>query len=144
MHMTSENWHEMDEVRDSSVIPPSLRRALVFLLLGPMLGVFAVPLTAAVYGEMGPFIGMIMGMVFVFGLQVAGVTALADGTLSRILPISLRVPLIAGTGAMIAIGALTAILGRLPQDMFLPVGGVVAFCAGVCSLLSHYLCRRHI
>ena len=143
MHMTAEIRHEADEGRGSSM-PPSLRRALVFVLLGPMLGVFAVLLIEAVYGGMGPFLALIVVAVFVFGLQVAAVTALADGILSRSLPISLRAPLTAVIGAMVGIGSLTAIIGRLPQDMFVPIGSGVAFCMGVCSLLSHNYGRRQL
>ena len=135
MQMTAETRYEMNVGCDPSMTP-ALRRALVFLLLGPILGVSAVLLAAAMYGGMGPFIGLIVGMVFVLGLQIGGITALADGILSRILPVFLRVPLTAVTGAMIGIGALTAILGPLSQDM-LPIGGTIAFCAAVCSLLSH-------
>jgi hypothetical protein len=137
MHMTAEIRHEIDEGRYPSMMSPSLRRALVFLLLGPMLGVFAVLLSEAVYGGMGSFLGLIMGLAFVLGLQVAAVAALADGLLSRSLPIALRAPLTAVTGAMTGIGMLNAMFGPLPQDMFLPIGGGAAFCAAVCSLLSH-------
>lgn len=144
MQISSEISHEIDDGRDPSAIPPSLRRALVFLLLGPMLGVFAVLLTEAVYGGMGAFLALIMAAVFVLGMQVAAVTAIADGILSLRLPITLRAPLTAVTGAIIGIGSLTAILGQLPHGMLMPIGGGVAFCAAVCSLLSHDYSRNHL
>jgi MFS family permease len=138
MTMTAEISHEMDEAGGSRVGSPLwLRRTLVFLLLGPMLGVFAVPLTEAVVGGISPFVGLIMMIVFVFGLQVGALTAIADGILSRILPIALRAPLTAVTAATVGFGSLSAMFGPLPQGMFTPIGGVLAFCAGICSLLSH-------
>ena len=51
MTMTAEISHEVDEAGGSRLESPLWpRRALVFLLLGPMLGVFAVLLTEAVVG----------------------------------------------------------------------------------------------
>jgi hypothetical protein len=138
MTMAAEISHPMIKPHGSRVgMPLWLRRTLAFLLLGPTLGAFAAVLTAAGSGSMGPFVGLIMMIVFVFGLPVAAVTAIADGILSKILPIVVRAPLTAVIAATVAVGSLNALFGPLPQDAFTPIGGVAAFSAGVCSLLSH-------
>ena len=139
MTMAAEISHPMIKPHESRArMPLWARRTLAFLLLGPTLGAFAAVLTAAGSGSMGPFVGLIMMIVFVFGLPVAAVTAIADGILSKILPIAVRAPLTAVIAATVAVGSLSALFGpMLPQDAFTPIGGVAAFCAGVCSLLSH-------
>jgi hypothetical protein len=139
MRMSSANPFEDDDACSvpAWVHPPSPRRGLVFLLLGPMLGVLIalVPHAASGGFSVGPaFIGDIL---FLFGLLVCGIAGVIDGILSRTLPIALRAPLIALVGAMIAIGLPAALLGPPPAELSIALGIGGALCTGVCSLLSH-------
>ena len=138
MSMTSELPHDTGQ-RGGSLWTdlPWLQRTLAFLLVGPMLGVFAVLIIDAVYGGMGPYLGLVMAVVFAYGLLVATITALADGMLARSLPIFSRAPLVAFIAGMVGLGSLSAMFGSQPPDMFWPVGGGTASCTAVCSLLSH-------
>ena len=138
MSMTSELPHDTGQ-RGGSLWTdlPWLRRTLAFLLVGPMLGVFAVLLIDAIYGGMGPYLSLVMGVVFTYGVLVAIISAPIDGLLSRSLSIFLRAPLVAFTAAMVGLGSLSAMFGSQPPDMFWPLGGGTAFCAALCSLLSH-------
>ena len=116
---------------------PWLRRTLVFGLLGPLLGIFELLSYEAVFGGFGQLLPIIMGVVFVFGLLACAVTGIMDGILSRTLPISLRAPLAALLGAMLAIGPIAALLGPMPLEASMAVGAVGALNMAVCSLLSH-------
>ena len=116
---------------------PWLRRALVFGLLGPLLGVFELLASEAVFGGLGYLLSVIMGVVFVFGLLASVVTGIIDGRLSRILPVVWRAPLAALSGALLAIGPPAALLGPMPLDSSIAVGVVGALNMAMCSLLSH-------
>ena len=137
--MSSENPLENDEFGGvpAWTDPPSLRRALVFLLLGPILGVLVALSPDVASGGLNAWLVLIGKQVFVIALLVSAITGLVDGILSRSLSIFLRVPLTALVGAVAAVGLPAALLGRLPQEMSmsLAIGG--AFCMGVCSVLSH-------
>ncbi|MBR1147814.1 hypothetical protein [Bradyrhizobium sp. AUGA SZCCT0431] len=144
--MSSENPLENDDVRGMPAWPdpPSPRRALVFLLLGPILGVLVALSPDVASGGLNAWLVLIGKQVFVIGLLVSAITGLVDGILSRTLSISLRAPLIALVGAVAAVGLPAALLGPLPQEMsmWLAIGG--AFCMGVCSVLSHEYGRSHL
>ncbi|MBR1156722.1 hypothetical protein [Bradyrhizobium sp. JYMT SZCCT0428] len=137
MHMSSENPLDDEFGGVPAWGPPSLRRALVFLLLGPILGVLVALSPDVASGGLNAWLVLIAKQVFVVALLVSAITGLVDGILSRTLSIFLRAPLIAIVGAMSAIGLPAALLGPLPQEMSmsLAIGG--AFCMGVCSVLSH-------
>ncbi|MBR1266932.1 hypothetical protein JQ629_05350 [Bradyrhizobium sp. AUGA SZCCT0222] len=139
MHISSENPLENDDGRDvpAWADPPSLRRALVFLLLGPILGVLVALSPDVASGGLNAWLVLIGKQVFVIALLVSAITGLVDGILSRTLSIFLRAPLAALVGAVAAVGLPAALLGPLPQEMSmaLAIGG--AFCMGVCSVLSH-------
>jgi hypothetical protein len=122
----------------------SMKRALVFLLLGPALAVAAwLTYVAAVEGLRGHFVGASAMILFIFTFFVAAITGLVDGYLARALPVYLRVPVTAIAGGTIAVSlvlglAWTMVLHfiTLPQWIWMPfaIGG--ALCMGGCSLLS--------
>lgn len=146
MHVSSENSLDDDSMRGGPAWadPPSPRRALVFLLLGPILGVLVALAPDVASGGLNAWLVLIGKQVFVIALLVSAITGLVDGILSRTLSIFLRAPLIAIVGAVAAIGLPAALLGPLPQEMSvsLAIGG--AFCMGVCSVLSHEYGRSHL
>ena len=113
----------------------SMKRALVFLLLGPALGVLATWVAVGVPFE--AFAASIAVLFFLFTSPVSGIVGLLDGYLARSLPILLRAPLTALVGATAAVVLPVAVLGPMPQDMSMPFGLGGAFYAGACSLLAH-------
>jgi hypothetical protein len=126
--------------------PTSLQRALVFVLLGPLLGVliaFSV-VAIAIRGYAADLYGV--PIAFLFSLVVCAIAGLVDGVLAWAAPISLRAPLTAIVGAAVAVGLvlfLGAQLGAttLPMHTLIPIAVIGALNIGACSLLTHY-CRR--
>lgn len=141
--MPSEDPPENDGGRRHP-ISPGLRRALVFVLLGPVFGVVAAYSVVAV---------MISGyrvdtygipIAFFFSLIICAITGPVDGVLAYIAPISLRAPLTTIVGAAVAVGLslfLWAQLGNktVAPSLYsqIPIAVIGALCTGVCSLLSH-------
>ena len=113
-----------------------MKRALVFILLGPSSVVFA---TWVAFGM--PFDATVVGialLLFVFVVPISAIAGLIDGYLARTFPILLRASLTAIVGSMGAVGMFLALFGKLqPQDLMpaLTFGGLAM--GGVCSLLSH-------
>jgi hypothetical protein len=112
-----------------------MKRALVFLLLGPALAVLTIWVVVGMPFE--SFAASIAVLLFLFTSPVSGIVGLLDGYLARPLPIMLRAPVTALVGATVAIVLPAALLGPMPQDMSTPFGLGGAFCAGACSLLAH-------
>ena len=112
-----------------------MKRALVFLLLGPALAVLTTWVVVGAPG--GSVVVSIAVLFFLFTSPVSGIVGLLDGYLARPLPILLRAPVTALVGTTVAIVLPAALLGPMPQDMSTPFGFGGAFCAGVCSLLAH-------
>ena len=112
-----------------------MKRALVFLLLGPALIVLAT--WVAVGMPPGDVVISVAVLLFLLTLPVSGIAGLVDGLLSTAFPMLVRVPLTAMGGALAALVLLVTLLGPMPQGMPTPfmIGG--ALCAGVCSLLAH-------
>jgi hypothetical protein len=112
-----------------------MKRALMFLLLGPALVVLAT--WVAVGMPPGDVVINVAVLLFLVTLPLSGIAGLIDGLLSTVFPILARVPLTAMVGAMAPLVLLAALLGPMPQGMPVPfmIGG--ALCAGVCSLLAH-------
>lgn len=137
--MSAQNSFENDDVREPSAwtAAPWLRRALVFLLVGPTLAVLVALSPDVARTGFNSWLAIVGEMVFFFGLLVSAVTGLVDGMLSRTLAILLRAPLTALVGATVAIGVPAALFGRPPQEMSMALGIGGALCMGVCSLLSH-------
>jgi hypothetical protein len=113
-----------------------MKRAPVFLLLGPSLVVVA---TWVAFGmPLEAFAVSIALLLFVFVVPVSAIAGLIDGYLARTLPILLRASLTAIVGSMAAVGLFLALFGKLqPQDLMpaLTFGGLAM--GGVCSLLAH-------
>ena len=134
--MSSENLPDNDNGSLWTDLP-WLGRTLVFLVLGPLLGIFELMAYEAAFGGFGQLLPIIMGVVFVFGLLVSVVTGIIDSILARTLAISVRVPLAALSGAVLAVGPPTALLGRMPLESSMAIAVVGALNMAACALLSH-------
>jgi len=117
----------------------SMKRTFVFMLLGPVLGLFGATLNEVV--ARGGFrweFGEGAAMALVFSVIVSAVTAPVDGYFAHALSLPLRVPLTAIVGATIAVGLILALGGKmLPQDVLMRFTITGALAMGTCSLLSH-------
>lgn len=126
-------------------ISPGLRRALVFVLVGPVFGVLvALSLKAVADGGYPTDVGIGIVIVFFFGLVVFPIAGAVDGVLAYVVLISLRAPLTAIVGAAVAVGLslfLWVQFGNkmVPPSLYsqIPIAVIGALCTGVCSLLSH-------
>jgi hypothetical protein len=116
----------------------SMKRALMFLLVAPVLAAAAWFINVvANNGPLG-FAATSAMILFIFAVFVAAIAALVDGCLARALPAYLRAALIATIGAAIPVGVILALAGcMLPQEIWMTfaIGG--ALCMGACSLLSN-------
>ena len=139
--MLPEDSSENDDGRGH---PTSLRRALLFVLLGPVLGVLVAYYLA---GE-GYRDGYVIPIAYFFSLIVCGTTGPIDGILAHVAPIWLRAPLTAMAGAALAVGVcflLQTLLGTkgTPQlRMLVPIAVIGASSTGACSLLTYCFRRR--
>jgi hypothetical protein len=117
----------------------SMKRAPIFLLLGPALIVAAWLVWAA--ADKVPERGLVAPvaiLLFTFSTFVAAIAGLIDGYLARAFPAYLRASLTAIAGATIAVGPVLILDGASsPQWILMPfaIGGAV--CMGICSLLSN-------
>jgi hypothetical protein len=116
---------------------PWLRRTLVFLSLGPLLGVFELMAFEAALGGFGQVLSIFMGVVFVAGLVVSVITGIIDGMLAGTLPIAGRVPLIALVCALLVIVPPAALFGPMTLAISMAIGTVAALNMAACALLSH-------
>lgn len=127
-----------DNVR-AVAISPGLRRALVFALLGPVLGVLVTLFVATVANGGYPLVPL----AYLFSLVICAIVGPADGILASAMPTLLRVPFTAFVGAAVAVGLsvlLGAVLGcgETPSLLLLmPVAVIGALTTGACSLLAH-------
>ena len=121
----------------------SMKRVLMFLLLGPALVVAPwLIFIAAIEGLGGP-VDFVATVLFVFTFFVAAITGLVDGCLARALPVRLRTLLTASVGAMtagcLAYAFFTGIFSASTSIAWLlmpfAIGGAAVM--GACSLLSH-------
>jgi hypothetical protein len=124
--------------------PTSLRRALIFVLLGPILGAL-VAFSVATIASGGKH-AVYLPIAFLFSLVVCAITGPADGVLAYVVPISLRAPLTAIVGAAVAVG-LSIFLGAQLGSKTMPslhtviqIAVIGALDTGACSLLTHH-CR---
>jgi hypothetical protein len=128
-------FENLPQTRGSRAHPisPGLRRALVFVLLGPVFGLLvAFSLKAVADGGFPTDVGIGIVIVFFFSLVVCPIAGTVDGVLAYVVPISLRAPLTAIVGAAVAVG-LSLLLGF----RYIPIAIVGALTTGACSLLSH-------
>jgi len=120
-----------------------MKRALMFLLLGPAFVV--VPwliFIAAIDGLRGP-VDFVATVLFIFTFLVAAITGPVDGCLARVLPVHLRTLLTASVGAMIAWSLAYAFFAGIFSPsisiawLLMPfaIGGAAVM--GACSLLSN-------
>jgi hypothetical protein len=123
-------------------ISPGLRRALVFVLLGPVFGVLAAVLVASVVAGVAFDVYGIPIALF-FSLIICAVTGPVDGALAYVVPIYLRVLLTTVVGAAVAVGlslGLWALFGNKMVSPSLssqiPIAAIGALCTGVCSWLA--------
>jgi hypothetical protein len=133
----------------------SMKRPVVFLLLGPSLVALAVwMVAAAIAGRIDDsFIGVCAVTAFLLTLPVSSIAGLMDGYLARGLPTLLRASLTAAFGMTIAIGLILALFAIMFSPTVPPEVMNGALCAGfflllpmgVCSLLSNDIGRqRHL
>jgi hypothetical protein len=119
----------------------SMKRALVFLVIGPTLvSTVAALAIAQVDGALSLDDARLVAIaLFFFTLPVAAAAGSLDAYLARAFAIPLRAPLIAAAGAVIASGFVFFLLSSLvPSPNFLTwvaIGG--ATCMGLCSLLAN-------
>lgn len=115
-----------------------MKRATVFLIVGPSAIALVAALALAAAGAPGSAVQIIPVALFFLTFPVAGLAGAVDEYLARTFPISLRAPLTAIAGAVAAGVPAFALLHCFfpPSELiFLPLGG--AICTGVCSLLAH-------
>jgi hypothetical protein len=120
----------------------SMKRPVVFLLLGPSLVALAVwMVAAAIAGRIDDsFVGVCAITAFLLSLPVSGITGLVDGYLARGLPALLRAFLTAAFGMMIAIGLLLTLFRIMFSATVPPEIMNAALCAGFFLLLPMGLC----
>ena len=114
----------------------SMRRTLVFSVLGPALGIASAVLIDLAAGR---GIGFEEGMIwaFMFSLVVSIVTGPVDGYLAHFIPLQFRAPLSAIVGAAtVALLLLSITRQSIPPQTLTPVVLSGAVCMGMCSLLS--------
>ena len=115
-----------------------MKRALVFLVVGPLAVSLFASLAVVAAGGRGEIVQLIAIAFLVLTLPVAALAGAIDGGLARNYPIALRAPLTAIAGAMASCVLAFAWLYCFfpPSELvFLPLGG--AICTGVCSLLAN-------
>jgi MFS family permease len=123
-----------------------MKRALVFLLLGPVLAALTLLLciAAVTHGSTAGLDEFCAAMLFLITFFTSAITAPIDGYLARAVPIPLRSLVMAIIGAASAVGAVTMLASMilrhwviLPQWISVPfaIGGAV--CMGLCSALAH-------
>ena len=120
-----------------------MKRTLVFLLLGPVLGALGFVAVAVIAsGEIHGDYGEGCAISFMFSLIVSAIAGPIDGLQAYAMPISLRAPLTAVVGGAVAVGLLLHVdanLGNAATPLRLLVRAAVigALFAGVCSFLSN-------
>jgi hypothetical protein len=134
----------LEDLKEGST---SMKRPVVFLLLGPSLVALAVwTVAAAIAGRIDDsFVGVCAVTAFLLTLPVSAITGLMDGYLARGLPTLLRAFLAAAFGMTIAIGLVLALFTIMFSPTVPPEVMNGALCAGlflllpmgVCSLLSN-------
>jgi hypothetical protein len=130
----------------------SMKRPVVFLLLGPSLVALAVwMVAAAIAGRIDDsFIGICAITSFLLTLPVSSIAGLVDGYLARGLPTLLRAFLTAAIGMTGAIGLVLTLFMMMfsptvPQEVMngaLCAGFFLLLPMGLCSLLSNDIDRQ--
>ena len=120
----------------------SMKRPVVFLLLGPSLVALAGWMVAAAIAGRSDdsFVGVCAITAFLLTLPVSSITGLVDGYLARGLPTLLRAFLTAAFGMTIAIGLVLALFTIMFSPTVPPEVMNGALCAGFLLLLPIGLC----
>jgi hypothetical protein len=118
-----------------------LKRAAVFILLGPLLGLCGAFLVEVVAGRMLCLSCNVEGaaLAIFFSFWVSLRTCPEDWVLSRLTPTIVRVPLIAISGSAIAVALMISLVGNrkpVPISDLQIVIIIAAICMGLCSWLS--------
>jgi hypothetical protein len=129
----------LEDLKEGST---SMKRTVVFLLLGPSLIALAVSMVAAAIENRidGGFIAVCAMASFLLTLPVSAITGLLDGYLARGLPALLRAFLTASIGMTIAIGLVLALFIMTFSPTVPPEVINGAICAGFFLLLPMGLC----
>jgi hypothetical protein len=132
---------------DSKEGSTSMKRPVVFLLLGPSLVALAVWMVAvAIAGRIDDaFVAVSATASFLLTLPVSAITGLVDGYLAPAMPAPLRAPLTAAIGAVLASSLFLILFTIMFSGPVPPEVKNAALCAGlflllpmgVCSLLSN-------
>src|SRR5437870_300868 len=134
----------------------SMKRTVVFLLLGPSLVALAVWMVAvAIAGRIDDaFVALCATASFLLTLPVSAITGLVDGYLAPALPAPLRAPLTAAIGMTGAISLVLALFTMMFSPTVPPEVMTGALYAGLFLLLPMALCsllsnddgnrRRHL
>jgi hypothetical protein len=119
-------------------VSPELRRALVFVGLGPVFGAF-IAWSVVVVLAAGPVDLYGIPPAYLFSLIVCAITGPFDGVLAHVMPIRLRAPLIAVVGAAVPTGVFFLVAQGIkgPWSLIVLMMIVGAAAAGMSSLLSH-------
>ncbi|MDE5458110.1 hypothetical protein GWE18_35940 [Bradyrhizobium sp. CSA112] len=127
---------------DSKEGSTSMKRTVMFLLLGPSLVALAVLMVAvAIAGPVDDaFVALCVTASFLITLPVSAITGLVDGYLARGLPPLLRAFLAAAIGMMGAIGLVLALFKMMFSPTVPPEVMNGALCAGFFLLLPMGLC----
>lgn len=118
-----------------------MKRGWIYLLFGPIFGVlgsflWAIIRDGADAALRDPAEGAILA--YVFGFFVSWLSLMVDASLTRVLPIAVRAPLIAAIGSAIAFACFAAALWEAPPlQHFVLIGVIAAASMGMCSLLSN-------
>jgi asparagine N-glycosylation enzyme membrane subunit Stt3 len=121
----------------------SMKRTLVFVLLGPILGVLAAfSMVTVLFG--GGFDTYGFPIVLFFSVVLCAITAPVDGVLAYVAPISIRAPLTAIVGAAVCVGIRWYLWSQTGNKMVtptlsseFPIAIIGALMTGMCSLLAH-------
>jgi hypothetical protein len=150
--MTEKSLRSGFTSEDSKEGSTSMKRTVLFLLLGPSLVAIAVWMVAvAIAGRIDDaFVALCTMASFLLTLPVSAITGLVDGYLAPALPAPLRAPLTAAIGAVLAGGLFLTLYTMMFSRPVPPEVMNGALCAGlflllpigVCSLLSNDVDRR--
>jgi hypothetical protein len=127
---------------DSKEGSTSMKRPVMFLLLGPSLVALAVWMVAvAIAGRIDDaFVAVCTTASFLITLPVSAITGLVDGYLAPTLPAPLRAPLSAAIGAALASGLFLILFTMMFSRPVPPEVMNAALCTGFFLLLPMGLC----
>lgn len=118
-----------------------MKSGWVYLVFGPIFGVLGSLLWVMIESGLSealrdPAEGIVLALVF--GFFVSWPSLFVDASLVRFLPIVLRAPLTAASGAAIALCCLAIAEGHVPPLKNFMLIAIVAACSmGACSLLAN-------